>query len=139
MPSEIDPLLPNNEPAPEIVGYGYSRAQKEDYYDDSQTQTQYQTHVDKSSVQHRGRETDSESQAGTNSSPLRTIFSIFTIVVGFGLILSILISGEFGKSPKAPQIVPSKPATSINERVEKILSEHPLIGHHISKHISRLM
>ena len=137
MPSEIDPLLPNNEPAPEIVGYGYSRAQKEDYYDNSQIQ--YQTHINKSSVPDHGRETDSESQAGTNSSPLRTILSIFTIVVGFGLILSILISGEFGKSPKAPQIAPSKPPTSINERVEKILSEHPLIGHQISKHIPPLM
>lgn len=127
MPSEIDPLLPNNEPAPEIIGYGYSRAQKIDYYDNSQAQ--YQTHVDKSSDQGRGKDPESESQDGSNTSPLRTIFSIFTVVIAFGLILSLIISGEIGKSPKAPQIAPSKPPTSISERVEKILSEHPLIGH----------
>lgn len=132
MPSELDPLLPRNEPAPEIVGYGFSQKQKADAYDDSQYQ--YQAHVIESSNQERDKE--SEPEAGSDTSPLRTILTIFTTVVSFGLILSILISGEFGKSAKAPQIVPSKPSSSITDRVERILSEHPLIGSPFSEHIS---
>ena len=132
MPSELDPLLPRNEPAPEIVGYGFSQKQKADAYDESQYQ--HQAHVVESSNQERDEKPEAE--AGTDNSPLRTILTIFTTVVGFGLILSILISGELGKSAKAPQIVPSEPSSSITDRVERILSEHPLIGSPFSEHMS---
>ena len=127
MPSELDPLLPRNEPAPEIVGYGFSQKQKADAHDES-------PYSHESSNQERDKES-SEPAAGTDTSPLRTILTIFTIVISFGLILSALISGELGKSAKAPQIVPSKPSGSITDRVERILSEHPLIGSPFLEHI----
>ena len=124
MPSETDPLLPNNEPAPEIVGLGCSRKQKSGY--DDQSPYQYSSHVAGSTDPDQYKESDTG--AGNDVSPLRTILTIFTTVVGFGFILSILIAGEFGKRARAPQIVPSRPSTSIPDRVERILSEHPLIG-----------
>ena len=132
MPSEVDPLLPKNEPAPEIVGYGFSQKQNADAYDESPYH--YQADISERSNQERDKESDPE--AGTDTSPMRTILAIFTTVVAFGLILSILISGEFGKSARAPQIVPSKPSASITDRVERILSEHPLIGSPFSEHTS---
>ncbi|KAL8795722.1 MAG: hypothetical protein Q9195_001773 [Heterodermia aff. obscurata] len=126
MPSEVDPLLPRNEPAPEIVGYGFSRKQNADAHDESPYQ--YQAHINERSNQERDKESDPE--PGTDTSPLRTILTIFTTVVAFGLILSILVSGRLGESPRAPPIVPSKPSNSISDRVERILSEHPLIDGH---------
>ena len=124
MPSETDPLLPDNEPAPEIVGYGYSRHQKAG----SQTQFQYQhpSHLVETTEEDDGKE--SETRSATDNSPLRTIFAIFSVVVCFGLFLSLLLNGESGKSAKAPRIAPSKPSKSVASRVEKILSENPLIG-----------
>ena len=132
MPSEVDPLLPRNEPAPEIVGYGFSQKQNADSYDESPYQ--YQARVSERSDQHRDKESDPE--AGTDTSPMRTILTIFTTVVAFGLILSVLISDRLGKSAKAPPMVPSKPSNSLSGRVESILSEHPLIGSPFSEHTS---
>ena len=132
MPSEVDPLLPRNEPAPEIVGYGFSQKQNADAYDESPYQ--YQAHISKRSNQERDKESDPE--AGTDTSPLRTILTIFTTVVAFGLILSILVSERLGKPAKGPQIVPAEPSSSITDRVERILSEHPLIGSPFSEHTS---
>ena len=132
MPSEVDPLLPRTEPAPEIVGYGFSQKQNADAYDDRPYQ--YQAHINQRSNRERDKEPGPE--AGTDTSPLRTILTIFTTVVAFGLILSILISERLGQPPKAPQTVPSKPSNSITDRVERILSEHPLIGSPFSEHKS---
>lgn len=118
MPAETDPLLPDNESAPEIVGYGYSR---------KPNNSDYRSQPQSTEATDEGYK-ETESQGGADSSPLGTILTMFTVVVCFGLFLSLLISGKSGNSSKAPQVAPSKPSTSITTRVEKILSDHPLIG-----------
>ena len=127
MPQETDPLLPNNEAAPEIVGYGFSHKQKTGSKSD---QHQYPSHVVEAVEEDNGKGADT--RLGTNTAPLTTILTIFTVVVCFGLFLSILISGQNGKAVKAPQDSPPKRASSIASRVESILSENPLIGHPFS-------
>ena len=123
MPSETDPLLPNTEPAPEIVGYGYSRQQRTDH---QESKSHYNRDIAEPLDQDGS--TEDETQAGTDASPLRTIFTIFTTVVCFGVFLSILMTGKLGRPSNTPHPNPFKPPASVAGRVEKILSDHPLIG-----------
>ena len=128
MPQETDPLLPNNEAAPEIVGYGFSHKQKPGHQ--KQLKNKYPSHVVEAVEEDNDKGADT--RLGTNTSPLATILTIFSVVVCFGLFLSILISGQSGKAVKAPQDAPPKRTSSIASRVERILSEHPLIGYQLS-------
>ena len=128
MPSETDPLRPNNPPAPEIVGYGYSRKPQ---LQDEEPQDHYRSHNVEISDHEASRE--KEAQAYTDISPLRTYLTIFSTVVCFGLVLSLLITGEWRKTAKVPEKLHRSQPSSIAARVEKLLSEHPLIGYLYSR------
>ena len=108
MASECDPLLPRNLPSPEISGYGYPRAPK------SERQVEI--------TEYQDDETTSESKV----SWIRTTLLLFTIVLTFGLFLSVLVPGGFdlswGSNERSDKSI-------ISERVEKILTDSPLIGH----------
>ena len=106
MGSEQDPLLPRNKGAPEI-NYGYSVGEIEAH----NTEQQNDIH-------------DDEVTRGT-SPPIRAFVTLFTIVVGLGLLVSFFVPGgssfPWDKYPKNETL-------STKMRAEKILSENPLIG-----------
>lgn len=121
MSTELDPLLPQNEPAPEISGNGYDWMKKR--------RNDYQTHVgeDTENDKDAARDVDSSS---AGASPLRTIVAMFISVVGLGLLISFVLSDGFHGKWRLPQS-PIVPNNSLTARVDKILSENPLFGIYI--------
>lgn len=115
MPSELDPLLPKNKPAPEISGDGFEHNAPE-VQDQEERKRRVAEEEDLNMV--------------SSSSSLRTLVILFTVVVGFGIFLSLLVPGGFGIS--WPWGEPNKGSTNIQERVSKIMRETPLIGHYIT-------
>ena len=113
MPSELDPLLPKNKPAPEISGDGFDHNAPE---------------IQDPEEQKRRVVDEEDLNMVSSSSPLRTLVTLFTVVVGFGILLSLLVPGGLGIS--WPWGKPSKGSTNIQERVSKIMRENPLIGHY---------
>jgi membrane dipeptidase len=123
MPSEVDPLLPQNEPAPEIIGYGFSRRKQDaseiTYVDDPPS---YDDQVDARST---------TSNEVSTKSALSSIFSIFAVVVFFALVLSILSpGGGSDDQPYNPPPIHRQPARTIEQRVSRILEDTPLIDGH---------
>lgn len=118
MASEIDPLLPDNEPAPEISGNGYRHKSKYRRPD--------QSHIVREIENDKDVEQDSATPA-TGSSPLRTILGIFTVVAGLGLLVTWL-SPSVPHKRREPPDVPKTPSSSLSARVDRILTENPLIG-----------
>lgn len=116
MGSETDPLLPKGSSAPEIQGYGFSKPSKVRY----QTQSQIVDPVE--TVEDRDEERADPITAG--SSPLRIFVSLFTIVVGLAIFITLLVPGAYDTPWKSPK----KDPLTINTRVDKILAENPLIG-----------
>src|SRR5689334_5503491 len=114
MPSELDPLLPFNPPAPEIRGYGYSMG-KEIVTDANSSEpwgfVRHEHEINQEEAQEE--EEDNSESLSTTKSALSTLGSIFTIVVLFAFIVLVL-------SPKAeddkPIPSPREPST-IDERV----------------------
>ena len=123
MPSETDPLLPNNDPAPEIVGEGFSR---------KTSKAEYRKERLSDTVEVIGQSGDDSSpaEAGLGASPLRSIFTIFTIVIGFAFAISVLIRGRSVGPDQAPEVGQPKVPTAIANRVDRILSENPLLDGH---------
>ena len=114
-PSETDPLLPQNNPAPEISGYGFSKRSK--------LQRRMRSEViDQQHVESKGDETDRQQDG--SSSALRIIFSIFAIVVGLAILVTLLVPGTWD----LPWHAPKDETSTIQARVDKILSKNPLIG-----------
>ena len=105
MPSEHDPLLPRNKPAPEITGYGFSN-------------NQYQ------STEQDIENAEVEREVTSSPSPLSTIFGLFTIIVSFAFLIALLVPGGIS----FPWDSTSNKTLSIKARVDKILSDNPLIG-----------
>jgi len=119
MVSETDPLLPKGSSAPEISGYGFSRPSK------TQCQTQSEVVDQYEDVEARDKE-----QANPNTAsflPLRTLISLFVIVVGLAFFITLLAPGAIHTPGKK---LKNDPVT-ISARVDDILSENPLIGPHI--------
>lgn len=117
MASETDPLLPKGNTAPEISGPGFSSksARASHSADQGHTFKSYEDVSDqKSQVTPRG------------TSPLTTIITLFVTVVAFGGIISLLVPGDSHLPSKGHNSPPTRP--EIGPRVEKILSETPLIG-----------
>jgi len=103
MASEQDPLLPRNRGAPEI-NYGYPAEEIET----------------NDTEQLKGTEDDE-----ATSSPIRAFFTLFAIVVGLGILISFFVPGGL----RFPwDRYPKNETLSTERRVEKILSENPLIG-----------
>ena len=118
----MDPLLPNNEPAPEITGQGFSRRSKKGQREEvcpSYTAEISQESEDKAPV--------NNDDAGV--SPMRRVLIVFIIVVGFMLAISSLFTSRL-RSDQPPLINPSKPSRAIEARVKKLLTENPLIDGH---------
>ena len=117
MPSETDPLLPRGNTAPEISGYGFSRPSKPQYQTQNEVLDYPEDIEDKSKQQSRPSYGD--------ISLLRTILVIFVLVVGLAMFVSLLLPGAFEFPWKN---APEDDILTVKARVEKILSETPLIG-----------
>ena len=114
MASEVDPLLPRNEPSPEIFGDGFSRKKgsQEISYDEPQTNDQ--------------AEPGETLENSTTRTALSSIISIFTVVVLIAFLSTLYYSDE---SPRQPKPLPA-PARTILERANRILDDTPLIDGH---------
>jgi hypothetical protein len=115
MPSEFDPLLPQNAPSPEISGYGYSKS-KQNLQPELVVEDEQDYEPDEPAT-----------PADPSSSPgsfLSTMIGLFTFVVAVGLLIATLMGNSPGARP-----IPSRPSRpGISERVERILDGTPLIG-----------
>ena len=92
MPSELDPLLPSNPPAPEIRGYGYSTGKEilpDTSYLEPQLFARQNSDTDQEERDH-GDDEEDDSQSSTATSALSTLGSIFTIVVFFAFVVLLL-------------------------------------------------
>lgn len=123
MSSEVDPLLPRNEPAPEISGYGFSgRKQQSSEITYADEPPSYDDEADALST------TSNDVSA---KSALNTICSIFSIVVFFALVFAALSQGGArNEQPSYPRPEPRQPARTIEQRVSRILQDTPLIDGH---------
>ncbi|MCJ1306557.1 hypothetical protein MMC25_000200 [Agyrium rufum] len=123
MATEQDPLLPRGPTAPEITGPGF-RPSTYEYFSTNNTRPTIK----------REYSASKEQSSQDEPSPLKTILGLFIIVVSFGLILTALVPGGLLSQPTDQ--TPTKgnfthpPGTSIDARVEKILSNTPLIDGH---------
>jgi membrane dipeptidase len=123
MPSEVDPLLPQNEPAPEISGYGFPRRKQDSaeitYVDDPSSYDD---------------QADARSTSSSDVSPksaLSTICSLFGLVVFFALVIAALSPrGGRDNEPSHPLPEPRRPARTIEQRVSMILQNTPLVDGH---------
>lgn len=138
--SELDPLLPRNEPAPEIQGYGYSKYRG---YEGIQSSGELNDPPkDWNEAANPWKEERDEDDAQSLSmesakSVFSRIASFFTIVVFVGFVIAILspASREHKPIPVPPQPhhpypAPAPPARTIEERVAAILHGTPLIDGH---------
>jgi membrane dipeptidase len=123
MTSEVDPLLPQNEPAPEISSYGSPR---------SKQGSSEITYVDDPPSYHDQTDARSTSSSDVSStSALSTMCGLFAIVVFFALVIASLRPGV-GRDdePFHPVPGPGRPARTIEQRVSTILHNTPLIDGH---------
>lgn len=114
MPTEFDPLLPRDKPAPEISGYGYSKTPNEQYQERQEQQ------------QEENDENAPKQDYQATISPLRAILALFTITVLFAIFIALLVPGGLGSLWEGPA---KNETVSFKARAEKIMSETPLIGH----------
>ncbi|ETI28796.1 hypothetical protein G647_01247 [Cladophialophora carrionii CBS 160.54] len=133
-PTEIDPLLPQNEPAPEIQGHGFSRYRG---YEGIQPSPEYKEHPKQWEDVHQpqpGYQDEGEDDDDTQSmsmestkSALKRIIGFFSIVVLMGFVVALLSPRTADQTPIP---VPKRPQ-SIEERVSRILNHTPLIDGHV--------
>ncbi|KAH0836242.1 putative dipeptidase [Fonsecaea pedrosoi] len=141
--SELDPLLPQNEPAPEIQGYGFSKyrgyegIQLEDEHKASlrQWNEEYQPNEAYRDYSGESEEDDDEAQSlsvESTKAALNKIASIFCVVVFFALVIAFLNPDTSNRWPiPTPRPVPvPKPDQTIEERALAILTHTPLIDGH---------
>ncbi|EXJ96453.1 membrane dipeptidase [Capronia coronata CBS 617.96] len=121
--TELDPLLPRNEPAPEIQGYGYSSTGQ--YHDVKSSESQTSVGGD---WKDDSEEDDAHAAPFTSArSALSTIASIFTIVVFMGFVITLLGPSLQDNNPIP---LPNKPPSTVADRVSAILKGTPLIDGH---------
>ena len=136
--SEIDPLLPQNDPAPEIQGYGYSRYKG---YEGVQAAQEYKEppkqweDIVQPTQAYQNQEVEDEDADDTRSTSmdstkgaLNRIIGFFSIVVFMGFIIAFLSPRTIVEDP-IPLPHPKIPQT-IEERVSAILEHTPLIDGH---------
>lgn len=122
MPSDTDPLLPYNEPAPEIVGHGFSHKSKHNY--------QALNSSNSVEISSNNEDKTPADRNGADTSPMKSVVTLFIIVIGFALAITSLITSKPGDDDQAPVVGPPKTPTAIAARVDKILAETPLIDGH---------
>ncbi|KIX93339.1 uncharacterized protein Z520_10982 [Fonsecaea multimorphosa CBS 102226] len=144
--TELDPLLPQNEPAPEIQGYGFSRYRgyegiqpAKEYKEPSrQWNEEIQPGGEGGDAGEEEEEEDDGQAFESTKAALNRIASIFFVVVFFGLVVTFLSgrSGDSGWEPKPtprPRPLPGpnpRPGQTIEERAQAILAHTPLIDGH---------
>lgn len=109
MPSELDPLLPQTRSAPEISGYGFAEPASNE-------------------EQRLGNHEESTSPSSNTHSSLSRIIALFTVVVSLSLFIALVLSGISRSKVENPQ----RDNATIAARVDKILSQTPLIGQSIA-------
>jgi membrane dipeptidase len=115
-PRELDPLLPQNEPAPEISGYG------------TKSYTSYHASIRHDAPPAYESAEEDEDNVGGQSVAQRALSSlagIFTVVVFFAFIALMLSPSDW--QPRPP---PPPGHNKIEERVERILHDTPLFDGH---------
>lgn len=112
--SETDPLLPQGSSAPEISGYGFSRP----------AEARYQAQRNVIERTEYVKDKDVENRSTKGFSPLRILLTLFTIVVGLAVFITLLAPGSLD----TPWRGPKDDTSTIEARVTKILTENPLIG-----------
>ncbi len=128
MSSEVDPLLPRNEPSPEISGYGYAKPNASVEVTDDDAPPSYWNDDG-----HEAHEEDNDSSSTTSTSTrsaLSTFCSIFIFVLLFAFVASISLTGGLSNNQPSPEPVPGRPSLTIEERVDEILNKTPLIDGH---------
>ena len=125
MPSEYDPLLPANPPAPEIHGSGYSQAKEAAPDRIFQEQQFTRRNWQEGREEEEDEDEDDARSFSTTRSALSRFGSIFTLVIFFALVLVLV--RPIGIPPPASS--PKRPAT-IGERASAILDQTPLIDGH---------
>ena len=132
MTSELDPLLPHNQPAPEISGYGFSKPNPsvEATYNDAPLSSR-----NDDGYEEQERDADSgSSESNSTRSALSSICSIFTLIVLFAFVASVALLGglndNWGGRQPSPEPVPGQPSLTVGERVDEILKRTPLIDIH---------
>ncbi|OAP62470.1 hypothetical protein AYL99_04675 [Fonsecaea erecta] len=142
--SELDPLLPQNDPAPEIQGYGFSKYRG---YEGIQPAEEHKESLRRwnEEIQSRpgygdaGAEEDGDDDDHRSLSfestkgALNKIASIFFIVVVFGLVATFLSPDTSGPDPiptPRPIVPVPNPRQTIEERALAILTHTPLIDGH---------
>ena len=128
---ELDPLLPRNDPAPEISGSGWRRTKSsgEVTYDNASSNYGSAPPPAYKSYQEDEQEAEEETSSPSTSTrtALSTILSIFTVVVFFAFVALLLSPDQDIEWPR-----PSRPRTgrTVQERVTSILKGTPLIDGH---------
>ena len=117
MPSEIDPLLPKSNSAPEITGYGFTKGSESSRSRESSPEQQHRRPL--------GLDKEAKDQISGGPSPLRTMLMIFMIVVGLALVITLSIPGVVKPVLNRPN---NNSSPSISSRVDSILADTPLIG-----------
>ncbi|KAL8701202.1 MAG: hypothetical protein Q9224_000612 [Gallowayella concinna] len=118
MPSELDPLLPQNDASPEISGNGYGP---------NRSQIRSQRHP--ISATEDGEDPGDKSNASSGS-PLHNILGIFILVVGTALLATWLSLGSLYGGRTSPKPPAAPIGNNLSSRVNAILSQNPLIDGH---------
>ncbi len=113
-PSQTDPLLPQGSSAPEISGYGFSGPSK----------ARYQTLNEVIEETEYIEDERAEDRSTKDFSPLRILLTLFMIVVGLAVFITLLAPGTLD----TPWHGPKDDTSTIEARLDKILTENPLIG-----------
>ena len=134
MPSrpELDPLLPQNEPAPEIQGYGFSKYRG---YDGVQSGREYREppkqweDIVQPRPGYQNEEDDDEvlsTNVNSTKSALSRLVGFFSVVVFMALVVTFLSPQTTDQDPLPLPRVPH----TIEGRVSAILEHTPLIDGH---------
>ena len=114
--SETDPLLPQGNSAPEITGHGFSKL--------ARIQKPARCEVIDQLEDVENKDKERAAQIDTSLSPLRILVTLFTIVVGLALIITLLFPGTWDTLRHPPK----DERSTIKARVDKTLANTPLIG-----------
>ncbi|KIW96594.1 uncharacterized protein Z519_01985 [Cladophialophora bantiana CBS 173.52] len=137
--SELDPLLPQNEPAPEIQGYGFSKYRGYEGIQPPEghggSPKQWDGEIQAVEGYRDAEEEDADAQSfsfESAKSALNKVASIFFVVVFFGLVMTFLSPDATGREHvPTPRPVPvPEPRGTVEERALAILDRTPLIDGH---------
>ncbi|KIW17763.1 hypothetical protein PV08_04958 [Exophiala spinifera] len=122
--TELNPLLPHNEPAPEIQGDGFSRYHGYAGIQPSQSEPDLKTSQDYDDEKDDTESVTSRAARSTSEG----MGLLFTMIVFLVVVVTVL-RPKFGDN-QDPLPLPTKPPQTIEDRVSAILNHTPLIDGH---------